>query len=127
MKKGDHVCLFFMILVGVFFILFMISPNDDDASRSHSKIENYTLKNAYFSSQTILNRHLKSPETARYPSYSNIRVIQTQAKYIVNAYVDAQNSFGATLRQRYTAQMKRSGNDWLCEYLELNNQVIVCQ
>jgi type IV pilus biogenesis protein CpaD/CtpE len=59
---------------------------------------------AYVMSQHFVERQLRSPSTARFPAMSSQGVSVTQAgecRFNVASYVDAQNGFGATIRQRY--------------------------
>lgn len=64
---------------------------------------------AYVMSQHFVERQLRAPSTARFPRITDSRVEVTQAgecRFDVFAYVDAQNGFGATVRQRYIAVME---------------------
>jgi hypothetical protein len=49
-----------------------------------------------------VSAELKAPSTADFPSYSEQAISHSGALWTVNSYVDAQNSFGAKLRTRYT-------------------------
>lgn len=58
-------------------------------------------------SQEFVLARLKSPTTAQFPLWSeeNCNVSQRGPVWVVRSYVDAQNSFGATLRNHYTVEM----------------------
>jgi hypothetical protein len=45
---------------------------------------------------------LKAPATAAFPTYDEHAISRSGALWSVDSYVDAQNSFGAQLRTRYT-------------------------
>jgi hypothetical protein len=52
--------------------------------------------------QERVSAGLKAPASAEFPSYDERSIHQSGALWTVNSYVDAQNSFGAQLRTRYT-------------------------
>ena len=53
--------------------------------------------------QNVVSESLKSPATAEFPSYSDSYVEYIgDNEYRISAYVDAENSFGATIRQNFT-------------------------
>jgi hypothetical protein len=63
---------------------------------------------------------LKSPSSADFPSIlfglSEYSVVQiSEDTYRVRGYVDAQNSFGAMLRNEWEAECRGSGLDWYAE------------
>ncbi|MTB67983.1 hypothetical protein GKR48_14335 [Providencia sp. wls1943] len=58
---------------------------------------------AYLASQTIIQSKLKSPSTARFPHYSKVSITSAGlCTFQIDGYVDAQNSFGALVRDNYT-------------------------
>lgn len=60
-------------------------------------------------SQDFVKQQLKSPSTAKFPyiSDSNVSVSYLgDCTNLVVGYVDAQNSFGATIRNRYAATLQ---------------------
>lgn len=64
---------------------------------------------AYIMSQRFVEDRLRSPSTASFPRYSSdgVRVTQPQrCHYEVSGYVDAQNSFGATIRTRFSMRLE---------------------
>lgn len=64
-------------------------------------------------SQLMVMDHLKAPSTAEFPLFSEASIKQLDAKtWRVSSYVDAQNSFGAMLRTRYTVTMEDMGGNW---------------
>lgn len=73
-------------------------PKDNCNNDTNAKI------GAYVASQYFIKSMLKSPSTAKFPSYSSQDVIvnfEATCKFKVAGYVDSQNSFGATIRTRY--------------------------
>lgn len=64
-------------------------------------------------SQLMVMDHLKAPSTAEFPLFNEASVKQLDAKtWRVSSYVDAQNSFGAMLRTRYTVTIEDMGENW---------------
>lgn len=62
---------------------------------------------AVTAAQNLVKEQLKSPSTASFPSSATAYSVQTDGTYFhVSGYVDAQNSFGAELRQNWTASFK---------------------
>lgn len=73
---------------------------------------------AFVQAQHFIKRQLKAPSTAEFPMIADIGNASTPAMvtggkcgFIVDTYVDAQNSFGATIRARYTVTVAPLGND----------------
>lgn len=69
---------------------------------------------AFVMSQSFVKDALKAPSTATFPYSSSDGVTITKAdncSFVVKAYVDAQNSFGAKLRTNYAIKMRRGDGD----------------
>ena len=65
---------------------------------------------------------LKSPSTAEFPfSYnsSGVSITKTGDIYTVKGWVDAQNSFGATIRNDFIVKMKKNGNKMILESVNI--------
>ena len=89
------------------------------ACSSTPPCENDTM--AFVMSQEFVERELRSPSTADFPMITDdgVYVIPSGGEpgtctFKVLAYVDAQNGFGATVRQNYTATVSPDANetDW---------------
>jgi len=72
-------------------------------------------------SQEFVKRQLRSPSTADFPlinasgvSVSRFTNDDGRCAFTVRGYVDAQNGFGATVRQNYTVMLApdSNGTDW---------------
>ena len=58
---------------------------------------------------------LKAPATAVFPDFSEMVVNGSDGVYSVSAFVDSQNSYGATIRSQYTYNvMKNADGKWTC-------------
>lgn len=63
--------------------------------------------NAVAAAQKLVKSELKSPSTAQFPAAADAySVSRDEANWIVSGYVDAQNSFGAVIRENWTASFK---------------------
>lgn len=92
------ICIFFNII---------FSPKDENVN---NKTKNDYKMEAYVMSQDFLKDYLKSPTTAKFPTYSAINVIQTNNRYKIEAYVDSQNSFGNMVRTKYYMILEREND-----------------
>ena len=76
---------------------------------------------AYVMSQRGVRANLRSPATADFPTINSVSVrANGDCTYSVNAYVDAQNGFGALVRTNYSATMRRNRDTETWSLLELN-------
>ncbi len=83
---------------------------------------------AWVMAEEFVRRNLKSPDTADFGSafkdYQDPEkcVVSTgPGSFRVTGWVDAQNSFGAKLRNRFTCSLRRSGDTWTCEDIQLSD------
>lgn len=78
-------------------------------------------------SHEFVERHLKCPSTAHYPTYEDADVPgecvvnkMEEGEYAVFSYVEAENSFGAPIRTHYNCTVRHStGDTWVCEDIHL--------
>lgn len=63
---------------------------------------------------------LKAPSSADFPAYDEAAVGHSRQQWTVRSYVDADNSFGAKLRTRYTCTLHFDGALWSVESLDVN-------
>lgn len=77
-----------------------------------------TLKTgAYLTAKGLIESSLKAPSTAKFATYGygdNPATVDyyEDGTYVVNIWVDAQNSFGAMLRNKYKVSLKIVGERW---------------
>lgn len=73
-------------------------------------------------SQLFVKDALKAPSTAKFPVYSEDMVVDGgDGSFIVSAYVDAQNSFGAMMRSNYVCIMQydKATDEWALKGLDI--------
>jgi hypothetical protein len=93
------------------FVLLALGSSDagdqsDTPAPAHDEVGAYTI------CQQFITDRLKAPSTADFPwSASEHTVHLGGGKYTVRAYVDAENSFGAKLRNHFVCTVQHAGGD----------------
>lgn len=107
-----------IVLVGIF-------GNKNDTT----KVKTYGFKkiDAFVMSQEIVKQYLKAPSTAKFASYAGSIVTQEGNLFYVTSYVDAQNSFGAMLRNRYMwwGYYDKGTKTWNTDKLKIDDTLYV--
>lgn len=71
---------------------------------------------AYYTAKDAIKNRLKAPSTATFASLQNSVARQERCGvWVVRTYVDAQNSFGATVRAHWLVKVEKTGKrdiDW---------------
>lgn len=97
-----------MVLLG--FLLFVVLLWGT-TMRSPSK-HVFTDSDAFYCAQLIVKNELKSPSTAKFCKFSEATITHNDKEYMVTGYVDAQNSFGATLRNKFIVTFTATENGY---------------
>jgi len=94
-----------------------LSPEEQANQQKEEKFA--TPIYAYHMSQEFVERELLSPGSADFPWFQESFVTNLgEGRYHVKAYVDSQNSYGASLRSHYTCTLIYRGEDfWNLENL----------
>lgn len=113
-KKNNYGCL--ILIVAVIVIAYLFSPSDD------KKAESGDLKSeACIISQQFVERQLLSPKNADFGFCDDSKIIYLgNNRYQVTNYVDASNSFGASLRKTYFVILKYNKGEWE----DINNWIL---
>lgn len=121
-KKKNYGYLFLIIIIAVIAVITFISNlKEDDSSSSSSSSTNKFM--AYSCAEDFVEKQLKSPSTAKYPKVMEKDNHITELgnnRYKINSWVDSQNSFGATIRTRFSCIIIFEGDMVKCEDLKLN-------
>ena len=122
MENGNAIITIVVIIFIILVIAAMGSGSSFDDNRDYKR-------EAYIMSQEFIKDELKSPSTAKFPTYTSISVIEASDKhkeygdhevYEVDAYVDSENGFGAMIRTDYFMTLKRKADDtWVRVYWDL--------
>jgi hypothetical protein len=92
-----------IVLILIFWIIYMVScsSSDEDKPKEPAKPK-FGKQEAFVHAQLAVQEKLKSPGSAEFPfDYENYVTIYDDTTYIVIAYVDSQNGFGALLRSDF--------------------------
>ncbi|REH54540.1 hypothetical protein C7448_10260 [Tenacibaculum gallaicum] len=87
--------------------------NKYPTSKSSHKKETSTYfsnEKAAYAAQKFVERQLKSPSTAKFPSLNKSKVEKSNNEYKISSYVDSQNGFGAMIRSNYTVKLRKKEN-----------------
>ena len=115
-KKGKNSpsCLgWILIFSGIFLLMFLFGNNKQDKGKKPTS-PHVSTRLAYNMSKDFVRKNLKSPSTAKFPglfeSEDHVKYIGS-GKYKIISWVDSQNSFGATIRTKYSCTMIDKGNN----------------
>ncbi|WP_455502025.1 hypothetical protein [Gemmiger sp.] len=81
------------------------TTNSDKDSYGHNKYDAITI------AEKEVKAKLKSPSTAKFSSSSETSVTRSGNTWRITGWVDAQNGFGATLRNSYTVKIEFASSD----------------
>lgn len=102
--KGCGGCLGLIIVLALIGYLF---PNKESG---HDGARDLTIMSA-IQCRDFVKARLKAPATADFSSLSGSATSAGNNKYVVHAYVDAQNGFGANIRTTYTCSVQYTGGE----------------
>jgi hypothetical protein len=123
MSKANRQANFFLgglTLIAVFVIWLIVQW----VHKAGEGMEAKTCENsimAFVMSQKFVKKQLRSPASAEFPWQPVSTVYLGNCKHAVNAYVDAQNGFGAMIRSNYSAVMVYVGDGmWRSESVSID-------
>lgn len=100
-QKIDKTYLIAGLIAALFLIIMAVyALKTEENSKSH------IYSQCYMYSQHLVKAKLKSPKSADFPWYSDSFIEDKGDTIIVSAYVDADNSFGTSVRVHYKAKIK---------------------
>lgn len=107
----------------ILFLAIMSAITGNRENKTVIRSDNPSDFDAYFMSQSFVKKILKAPATADFASSSESQVERSgDNRFMVYSYVDAQNSFGAKLRNYYTCELQYVGDDkWKLIDVKLNS------
>lgn len=112
MKNGGIGCA---VLIGIIVLISIFSSGGEKTPPvSWEEKDNSSM--AYIMGEDFVKRNLKSPSTAKFPgvlSRDGHVLKGDDNQYVINSYVDSQNSFGATIRTNFILIIQQvSEKDW---------------
>lgn len=79
-----------------------LTNDNEEGSKAPLNTARHTDSEAWVCAKKIVEDSLKSPSTAKFCSFTECKVEHLgNGEYMVTGWVEAQNSFGATLRQSF--------------------------
>lgn len=105
-NKTKAILIVIFLIIDILGLWLLTKCHDGDNSSS-----NTLYIHSYIYSQTLVKEKLKSPKSAKFPSYSDSFITDKGDKIVVSAYVDASNSFGVSVRTYYTATINIKNNE----------------
>lgn len=121
-EKIDAASGCFTLVVFLAFVVFFFSNCGGSSNSSSTTSKQPDKFDAYVMSQLFVEDALKAPSTAKFPVYSEDMVVDGgDGSFIVSAYVDAQNSFGAMMRSNYVCIMQydKATDEWALKGLDI--------
>ena len=93
-------------VVGVSALIIVILAFCGDNMRNNNSYKGDKCIACYIYSQDLVKKKLKSPKSADFPLYNKSFATDKGDTVLISAYVDANNSFGTSVRVYYTANIK---------------------
>ena len=120
--RGPYLLLRIRLCIALIMLFFLGCDNRTAEEIAEDNCKDTSL--AFVAAREFVRDRLKSPSTAVFPLqvYDDVRVFYSgDCKHEIFAYVDAQNSFGATIRTPYYAKVeyRKATNRWLLKNLDM--------
>jgi hypothetical protein len=109
-------CLKFLVFGGLLILVLTIISVMNGPSDLNKVNDDRIVAAAH---EFVLNK-LSTPSTADFPSSKHHTIQKTENTYDVSGYVDAQNNFGATVRNYWNVQMRFDPNNNLFYLISIN-------
>ncbi len=109
--KAGFGCLGIIVVLFIVVMVIMIAhrPSPEQQAANDERVRQY---NAAFACQDAVRERLKAPASAEFQAPREAQISAYEdGSYKIESYVDAQNSFGAKLRNAFTCQVapRRNG------------------
>lgn len=107
---------FWLLIAGasVLVVTFLVNTFTEQRQDSSTVESGDDLRrDAYTECKVAVLGYLKSPGSADFPWYEPAFVTDLRPTFLVNAYVDAENSFGASVRTPWSCSVSNSGGRWV--------------
>lgn len=110
-QKGRNIALVvagvFALVVAFVAVSVMTGPRSSPGSTDTDGDE----LGAWVVCQQQMDKQLKAPATAEYPSSREVRISKSGSTYTIRGWVDSQNSFGALVRTDFICTAISTGGD----------------
>ncbi len=120
-KKGGKGggCLVLVLAIAALAVISWLVGGSNSSGDGGARSDSAEAVGAWVICQQFIEDRLKAPSTAEFPSgYSQYTTRLSSTRFRVDAYVDAENSFGAMIRNEFSCTVVYQGNDrWRLEDL----------
>lgn len=115
-----------MRIIGIVFLLLVIVgaarsvlKNDEPAARAYDMCTDDSY--AWAMAQQVVKGQLRAPSTAKFPARPDNHAYGGDCVHAIFGHVDAENAYGATVRQRFDLTMTydKEANRWRATGLQL--------
>ena len=113
-KPSNGKTIFFIVIILIACLGYCNRNKNSTLKEENYSISSQEMKiTAYLFSQEFVKNQLKAPHTAVFPAadFNLIDVNDVDSTYSVKSYVDAENAFGASIRNRYNVKLKFTGGN----------------
>lgn len=110
-----------VILIILALILVVKWCNNQEYTSDESQCSNAS---AFVMAESAVKTILKAPSTAEFCKYREAVVTAVNNTYTVSGWVDAQNSFGAMLRNTFVVQLVCSDNRLEVKGIKFNDEIL---
>lgn len=112
-KRSDTILATIGIVVGLPILFLSYSLSGGEGSAEGSQCDDLAM--AFTMAQAPIKAQLKSPSTADFASIRNsdVSVVsEDPCRYFVRSHVDAQNGFGAQIRNGFSVEIENVADGW---------------
>lgn len=104
-------------VIGWILIIGIISNKPDDSNNNSNPQYNTALCSAdekgyaWAVAEKEVKESLKAPSTANFPTYNDGTITKSGSRFTVIGYVDAENSYGAEIRNNFVVIFEKTGSE----------------
>lgn len=112
-KPNNFARIAVAVVIALAFVIYAIANSPDNPRRPAASKQEHSDAMAWRMSKDFVTKRLAAPSTAVFPWYHQVnhQIKQNGRVYTIKAYVDAENGFGAQIRQHFTAKVRYDGED----------------
>lgn len=111
-KQKEKIGLGHLLVIGFIIVTFIIIIFNSGGSTSTPQTQSIDGLETFIISQSYVKLALKSPASAKFPTFEYSASDFGGGKWEVVSYVDSQNSFGALIRTNWIMLLTHTGGYW---------------
>lgn len=110
-----------LVITALCLIIFSTCSNNGDDSSE--KPDEPTETDAFIMCRLFVEDRLKAPRTAKFPASSTAKISQSNNRFTVSSYVDAENGFGALIRSDFLCVVEYQGDEnWILKDIQIESR-----